>query len=128
MKIAIPVWDNDIATVLDFSKVLLVVEVEKKTIKNRTKINWELCNDAQKIALLEEERISILLCGALSRSMQAMIQESGIEVVPFLRGAIDSVLDAYFEGRISDKTFQLPGCARPGCDGKRRGRMRRIEC
>ena len=128
MKIAIPVWDNDISTVLDFSKVLLVVEIEKKNVKRRTRINWELCNDAQKTALLEEERISTLLCGALSRSMQTMIQESGIEVIPFLKGSIDSVLDAYLEGRILDKTFQLPGCARQGCEGKRRGRMRRFEC
>ncbi len=40
MKLAMPVWENDISTVLDFSETLLIVEIEDQEIKGRSCVNW----------------------------------------------------------------------------------------
>ena len=109
MKLAMPVWENDISTVLDFSETLLIVEIEGREIKGRSCVNWSLFNDTMKLSLMKEEGVSILLCGAISRTMQSMLESSGIHLISCLRGKTDVVIEAYLEGKLYEECFRLPG-------------------
>jgi len=111
MKLAMPVWGNDISTVLDFSETLLIVEIEGREIKGRSSVNWSLFNDTMKLSLMKEEGVSILLCGAVSRAMQSMLEGSGIHLVSCLRGKTDMIIEAYLEGRLYEECFRLPGAS-----------------
>jgi len=54
-----------------------------------------------------------------------MIVASGIDIIPFLRGRVDDVLNAYFSGRLLEPGFMLPGCRRGSGFGRGVGRRRR---
>ncbi|MBW2558280.1 MAG: NifB/NifX family molybdenum-iron cluster-binding protein [Deltaproteobacteria bacterium] len=125
MKLAMPVWDNCISTVLDFSDCLLVIDSESGIINNRSMVSLAGNAMVEKVARLRELGIQVLLCGAISRPMEQMILASGIEITPFLRGRVDDVLSAYFSGRLIEPDFTLPGCRQGPGFGKGMGRRRR---
>ena len=114
MKIAIPVWNDLVSTVLDFSDRLLIADCEAGRVENRTVVNLAETAPVAKVARLRELGIQVLLCGAVSRPLEQMIMAAGIEIIPFLKGRTDDVLNAYLSRRLSGPGFMLPGC-RWGC-------------
>lgn len=125
MKVAVPVWDNCVSTVLDFSDSLLVVDFEAGRIKDRSRVNFAENTIVAKTARLRGLGVQVLLCGAVSRPLENMIIASGIRIVPFLMGTVDEVIEAYFSGRLQDARFVLPGCRQGrGMRGRGLGRRR----
>jgi len=112
MKFAMSVWNDCISTVLDFSDCLLVIDAEHGVVNNRSIVNFTGVTMAEKTARLKDLDIQILLCGAVSRPMEQMIMASGIAIIPFLRGRVNDVLNAYFSGCLFGSDFMLPGCRR----------------
>jgi len=100
MKLAMPIWNDCISTVLDFSDCLLVVDYESGVIHNRSMVSFAGATTVGKVARLKELGIQVLLCGAVSISMERMITALGIETIPFIRGGVNDVLNAYFAGRL----------------------------
>jgi len=124
MKLAMPVCDNCVSTVLDFSDCLLVVDFESGAIENRYRVDFEGNTIMERVARLKELNIQVLLCGAVSRPLERMIRASGIDIIPFLKGKADDVLTAYFSGHLLEPGFMLPGCRRGSGFGRGMGRRR----
>ncbi len=124
MKIAIPVWNDLVSTVLDFSDRLLIADCEAGRVENRTVVDLAETAPVAKVARLRELGIQVLLCGAVSRPLEQMIMAAGIEIIPFLKGRTDDVLNAYLSRRLAGPGFMLPGCGPgPGCSpGRGMGR------
>lgn len=119
MKLAMPIWENHVSTVLDFSENLLIIEIEGREIISQSSINWSLCNDAMKASLLKEEGVSVLLCGAVSKPLQILLENMGINLISCLRGQKDVILNAYMEGQLCEKSFRLPGTVPTGLPEKK---------
>ena len=113
MKIAIPVWNDLVSTVLDFSDRLLIADCEAGRVENRIVVDLPETAPVAKVARLRELGIQVLLCGAVSRPLEQMIMAAGIEIIPFLKGRADHVLNAYLSRRLVGPGFMLPGCG-PG--------------
>jgi predicted Fe-Mo cluster-binding NifX family protein len=75
--------------------------------------------------LLAELGPRLLICGAVSWPLEAMLSSAGIRVIPNIRGSVDEVIAAFIAGRLTDPAFRLPGCC--GRGGRRRARHRRRE-
>jgi predicted Fe-Mo cluster-binding NifX family protein len=66
----------------------------------------------------------VLICGAISRPLEAMLVSAGVEVVPQTCGQAEDVLRAFMSGQLTERAFLMPGC----CGRRRRfrgGRSRR---
>jgi predicted Fe-Mo cluster-binding NifX family protein len=124
MKVAMPVWNDCVSTVLDFADCLLVVDCESGTIQGRSVVDLAGTTMAERVARLRGLGVRVLLCGAVSRPLERMVTAAGIEIVPFLRGRADDVLDAYFAGRLFEPGFMLPGCPRGYGFGRGMGRRK----
>ncbi len=114
MKIAVPVWNDCVSTVLDFADCLLVADCDSGRVHNRFHVDLAGTNGAEKIVCLKNLGVHVLLCGAVSRPLERMITAAGIDIVPFLKGSADAVLDAYLSGYLFGPGFLLPGCRRRG--------------
>lgn len=133
-KIAIPEWQGQVSTVFDFAGKLLLITIDGQKETSRTE---NLLPDEpmpQKVVRLRNLGVDVLICGAISRPLVFMITGSGIEVLPYISGSINEVLNAYLAGRLTEQRFTMPGC-RPGArkgfrgggrgQGRGRGRGRR---
>lgn len=111
MRIAVPVWNGRVSPVFDVAERMLVVDTDgcAKTAQREESIPSDPFGKPQRLAGLG---IEVLLCGAVSRPLAAMLESQGIRVVSFLAGSAEEVVDAYLEGRLSDSSYWMPGCCR----------------
>ena len=134
MKVAIPVWEGRVSSVLDFSQRLVVVELRNGGETSRTEVALLEQDAFAKLARLRELGIDVLICGAVSQPLACASMASGIQLLPYVTGSVDDVLNAYRAGQLGRPQFTLPGwwpgarggfCHRCRQSGRRRGAGRR---
>jgi predicted Fe-Mo cluster-binding NifX family protein len=109
MKIAIPVWNGLVSSVFDFAHGLLLVDIENGRELNRSEVPLTPESAAQRGGRLERLGANVLICGAISRPLMYMLTASGIEVMSYVTGRVDEVLQAYMTGQLGQPRFVLPG-------------------
>lgn len=110
MKTAFPFWNYRIAPVFDVARQLLLVESQKGRIISETAEPMPADDLGEKAESLARLGVNTLVCGAISRTMQGLIESRGIALVPFVAGDLRVVIQAWIEGRIHDGAFTMPGC------------------
>ena len=109
MKVAVPIWETRVSSVLDFSQKLIVVELEGGSERNRVEVALSGRSILEKVAELREFGVEVLICGAVSQPMASVATGCGIQLLPYVTGKVDEVLDAYRTGRLGLRRFALPG-------------------
>lgn len=132
VRIALPVWGNLLSPVLDTAARLLVVELpEGETAPERGKGERREVPLPPEPPPLRAARIAslgveVLICGAVSRPLAWMLEARGMRVVPWVRGEVDRVIEAWQAGALSGPGFAMPGWGRGrGRWGRGGGRGRR---
>lgn len=124
MKVAIPVYGDCASSVLDFAHKLLLVDIENGHDIKRSEIALIPESVPRRAGRLKSLGVDVLICGAISQPLMYMLTGSGIEVLPYVTGRVDELLQAYMTGRIGQQQFILPGFwsgARKGFGRWRRG-------
>jgi len=109
MKIAIPVWNDNLSNVFDFAGRLLLVEIENAREVRRSEMPLQAESLPERAGRLKQLGVNVLLCGAISRALASMVTESGIQVLPYVTGRVDDVLQAYLTGQLLQPQFTMPG-------------------
>lgn len=115
VKAAFASWNDRIAPVFDVAQWIQLVETETERIihQNRESVAGE--TPSQKAFRLAELEVGILVCGAISRPMQAVITAYGIEVIPFIAGDLQEVIQAWLCGKLAGTNeYIMPGCQGAG--------------
>jgi len=126
MKIAIPIYNGNVSNVFDFAHRLLLVEIENGKETNRSEVASERQSLPQRAGQLKNLGVDVLVCGAISQALANMVTASGIQVLPYVTGRVDDVLQGYLTGQLVQPQFTMPGCW-PGArkSFRRGGRGRR---
>ncbi len=119
MKTAIATWNNRIAPVFDSARSFLVIEDAANTQASEVRI-INGGSSAQQFVMQNE--IDRLVCGAICRETEQLLLCKGIEIVSFVAGSLDEVVDAIKTGALVEQRFSMPGCS---CPRRRCGRRRR---
>ncbi len=122
-KAAFAFWEGRIAPVFDVARQVLLVEkapVIVGTAGTDSEQRPVLAlpeAPALKAGVLKEQRVSVLVCGAISRPLQESIVRQGIRVLPFIMGEVEELIRAWRTDRLEQDGFLMPGCR-----GRRMGR------
>lgn len=114
-KAAFARWNNRIAPVFDVARSIQLVSIKAGQIvcQSQAGISRDILN--LKAWSLAELEVETLVCGAISRPLQAMIASFGIEVIPFVAGDLQEVIQAWIDGELSEnRTYAMPGCRNTG--------------
>ena len=120
MRIAVPVWRERVSPVFDVAGSLLLVDAEDGARTRRSDANVQGDDIGARVQTLTELGVDVLICGAISRPLEAMLTAAGVKVVAQVCGGVEDVLDAYRSGSLGDPAFAMPGC----CGRRRRSRCR----
>lgn len=117
MKAAFTVWEERIAPVFDVSRQIHLVETDKSNIVSQTRVPLSNAHPAVKAQQLAEMGVTLLVCGAISRTVEQIVAAYGIELICFVHGELSTVVDAWQHGTLGEKSFCMPGraaCRRGG--------------
>ncbi|MBI5062469.1 MAG: hypothetical protein HZB87_03100 [Desulfatitalea sp.] len=53
--------------------------------------------------------VGTLVCGAISRPIQALLAAQGIRVVPFVAGELAEVIQGWIKNGLADDLYTMPG-------------------
>ena len=109
MKIAIPVWENKVSPVLDTAARLLVVEAEGRGVISRFELYLDERDLAKRGLRIQGLGLDTLICGAVTRHFSDMLTSYGIHIVSGISGQPDEVLGAWFDGKLGEGKFLMPG-------------------
>ena len=119
MRLAIPVWNDRVSPVFDAASRLMLVDVEDGVERARREETLPESFLARRARRLADLGVTVLICGAISRPLAALLEASGITVLAWTAGPVNDVLQAYLTGGLPDARWMMPGC------GGRRQRRRR---
>ncbi|HDP97703.1 MAG TPA: hypothetical protein ENN22_00760 [bacterium] len=108
MDLAIAAYQNRIASLLETANQLLVYKTTGDKFQLVRKIDIAEVSITALPQLLRQNNITELICGAVSGCVFNMLEVSGITVIPWMTGEVESVIEAYH--RQSMENFIMPGC------------------
>ncbi len=99
MNVAITVWGNRISPVFDSAQTLLIAEIcEDKVVDRKLKLFQATMFD-RCLRLLKELNVRVLICGALCEGPVRMLESHDIEVIAFITGEAEEILECYRPGK-----------------------------
>jgi predicted Fe-Mo cluster-binding NifX family protein len=127
MNVAIPTLENRVSPVFDVAQTVILVELNDHRELRRQTLTMHSQDLTRRVGELSQHDVNVLICGAISRPLEAMLGAVGIRVIPQTCGAVEEVVLAFVAGRLNDRAFIMPGC----CGRRRhgwRGPRRRADC
>ncbi len=120
MKIAMTVWEGKISPVFDSAQSLLIAEIENGEVKNKRYEHFNSDIIFRLEDVLKNLGVDVLICGAISEVPSKIIEDSGINIIPFIGGNVEEIFDSYINGIRIIPEFLMPGCGRKyGQSGKK---------
>lgn len=111
MKIAIPVWEEKVSPVFDTASRLRVYQLTDREEKGK---RFEALMDdgdfTRRCYRIKGLGVEVLICGAISRHLYGILSSNGVQVIPWISGRVEEVLEAYLDGTLFCRKFLMPGC------------------
>lgn len=110
MKIAVSVWEGRVSPVFDTASRLLVLDAGRTDKDSRFEVFLDEQTCSRKCSRIQALGVEVLICGAISRYFQEILNATGVRVVPWVCGAVCEVVAAYLDGTLSQARYLMPGC------------------
>jgi predicted Fe-Mo cluster-binding NifX family protein len=118
MKVALTIWDGRVSPVFDVSREALVLTIDGGGVTERRIERLDVASPEHKVGRLAALGVDTLICGAISDSPYQELVSRGVQVLGFVAGDAEAVVEAFQAGRLPSAAFSMPGCRR------QRGSMR----
>jgi len=127
MRLLIPVHEGRISPLFDVARTLLLVDVEGDVEVGRRELQVRETGQMERARRVAALGVQTVICGAISRSLEALLSSSGVWVIPNTCGPVEEVLAGFVTRRFGPRSFLMPGCRGQrrrfrGRHGRRRGR------
>jgi len=109
MIIAIANWQGMVSPVFDVSNKLCIIDVKNEKEQKRENVVLKEMNFFLRAKEMANMGIEVLICGAISHELETALISSGIKVIGFMCGEVESILKAFIRGSLSDSRFFMPG-------------------
>jgi len=122
MLVAIPHYQGRVSPVFDVASRLTVVRVKGRLELERREVTLFEARPDAIVRSLTEVGVGVLICGAISQTLERLLRRDGVRVVAQVCGEIEAVLQAFLNRTLDGPEFCLPGCFRQPRDrGTRQG-------
>lgn len=121
MRIALAAHEGRISPVLDVARRLVIIDLQDDREAGRQEAALAGASVAARVASVQELGVDVLLCGALSRPLEAALVAAGVRLIPHICGDVDEIAEAFRSGNLADGAYVMPGCC--GRRRQQRGRQ-----
>ncbi|MGC9455069.1 MAG: NifB/NifX family molybdenum-iron cluster-binding protein [Phycisphaerae bacterium] len=112
MRVAIADFDGRVSPVFDVARHLRVLDVDSGETVAREDVALTEVHELSRVARLKDLGVDVLICGAVSRPLEAALTSAGMRVIARICGPVEDVVSAYLQGRLLSDAFLMPGASR----------------
>jgi len=124
MKVAVPDWQGRVSPVFDVAEHVVLVDLDAKEDGSQHTESLGSTAPHQRAQRLSELGVDVLVCGAISWPLEALLTANGIRVIPLICGEVAEVVRAFRDATLKDEQFAMPGCCRKRRQMRNRRRRR----
>jgi len=121
MKVAVPNWQGRVSPVFDVAEHIVLVYLDNNEDGSRRTENLGSTSPHERARRLAELGVNVLVCGAISWPLEALLAANGVRVIPLVCGEVKDIVQALRDGTLDSERFAMPGC----CRKRRRAGQRR---
>ena len=89
-----------------------MVEVENGGVVSRREESITETHPMLRARHLDALGVNVLICGGISRPLEAMLVSAGVTVIPDTCGPAEDIIRSFVSGEFTDRSFLMPGCCR----------------
>ena len=116
MRIAIPEWNGRVSPVFDVARSIRVIDLNDDVEPQASDLDLQ---DDRRAEALAKLGVDLVICSAISTSLESTLWIRGVEVISDICGTVDEIVRAYLEGATALESFRSPGNYRePGFRAK----------
>ncbi|MGL1955753.1 MAG: NifB/NifX family molybdenum-iron cluster-binding protein [Colwellia sp.] len=119
MKVALLTAQSRVSPVFETTCRWFVINATKNRCVIRGTYYFNAQNEVAMANELLIENIQLIICGAIPYYLEKLLVNQGCDVLSFIAGDVDEVLQALRYNLLDDPKFKMPGC-------KKRKRRRNI--
>jgi predicted Fe-Mo cluster-binding NifX family protein len=132
MKVAIPRFEEQVAPCYEYSATIAIFTLEGKNVAGQMDFRLESRNVFDRLRLLRDQQVDVLICGGVQNTFEDMVKASGIHVISWVSGSVEDLLEQYLRGELVSRAERLESgsCAvteprkTEGADKAKKGRTR----
>lgn len=110
MDICIAGYQNRVATLLETATELRLYTLEGTNVVQGGMMAMPTAGACSLPAYLKSMGVEIVICGGLGKAVKDGFEAMGIQIIPWVKGPIEEVLEAYLEDRMD--AMIMPGRSR----------------
>ena len=122
MKVALTIWQERISPVFDSAQMLLIADIQDSKVTKRRLEPFFPSRPKHLVDRLNELKVKVVICGAITEVPAIVIEAGGIELIPFIGGLTEEILGNYARGIAIIPKFLMPGCGHRGRRQKKKDR------
>lgn len=102
MKIAVTTENDQVFQHFGQCQAFTVFSVEDGKIQNKVMLDASRSGHSALAGLLNNSDIDVLICGGIGGGARQMLISAGIQPISGVNGSIDSAINAYLSGQLTD--------------------------
>lgn len=100
VTVAIPRFGEEVAPCFEYSATISVYTVEDGTVVDRKDFSLRSTVSFDRVRLLRDQSVDVLICGGLQDVMENMVTANNIKSISWVSGSVDTLLDAFIKGKL----------------------------
>ena len=108
-RIAIGIWRGCVSITLDFASSILLVEMAGDESTARREVRLKGVPPHSIAARMEQLGVDLVICGAISRCLARDLEMRGIQIIAFVSGDAEEVIQAFSRGTLDNGKFLMAG-------------------
>lgn len=109
MRVAIPLFEGNVAPRFGFADRMLVATIEDGKVVDSETHRFTPGGWHRRISRLVEDGVSVLLCGGFNCRFVPLAEDLGLEVIAGLSGSAAALVEAFARGEEMKTTFCTGG-------------------
>ena len=114
MCVALAAFGDKIASLFESSNRFIIIQSPSYKFENSESIQIQNNSFNELLHLLKQNNAKILICGAISSRTRRLMEAQKIQVIPWITGNVQSVVEAFFSDNLFSPLFVMPGCRGKG--------------
>ena len=112
VRIAIPRMGETVAPCFEYCCTMAIYTTSGRHILDQIDFPIRSREPLDRVRLLRDQKVDTLICGGMQDVFEKMLQGSGFEVISWVSGAVEDLLEVYLGGRLTSGT-EGGGAGRP---------------
>lgn len=109
MRVAIPRFGESVAPCFEYSATMAIFTIEDGRIAGQIDVAIESRVAYDRVRLMKAKRVDTVICGGVQAFYEDLLKADDIQVISWVSGKVDDLLNLFIEGRLTAGEARLGG-------------------